>query len=225
MPIGELVQALHPLPPTEVLEAARRLRHRDFLTVALVVPAEHAFPDNWVYVHSPHVRVGRVQNFRAWSPDMVKPGYACLGLEYFEFVGGELWNASDDELVALATSELETLGLVPHGVVEGGFVVRVPKAYPVYDADYKAALESVRDHLETCWPEIHTIGRNGMHRYNNQDHSMLTGMLVAENILLGTGHNVWDVNVEEEYHEEVRPGAGTGRTAPLAVAEPDLRAG
>ena len=216
MPLGELVTRLHPPAPDEVLRAAERLTHRDFLTVALVVPEQHAFPDNWIYVHAPDVQVGRVQNFGAWSPDMVKDGRTCLGLEYFVFEGGPLWNAHDDDLLALAIRELDQLGLAPAAEVEEGFVVRVPKAYPVYDGDYEEALATLRGHLAERWPEIHTVGRNGMHRYNNQDHSMLTAMLVAENIYAGTSHDPWTVNVEEEYHEQ---GAGarasTGRDAPV----------
>lgn len=218
MPIGVLVQQLDPAPPPSVLSAARRLRHRDFLTVALVVPARHAFPDNWIYIHSPEVEVGRIQNFGSWSPYMVKDGRTCLGLEYFVNEGDELWEANDDDLVRFAAAELESLGLAPAGAVEEGFVVRMPAAYPVYDTEYEEALSTVRDFLGLHWPQVHPVGRNGMHRYNNQDHSMLTAMLTVDNITLGTRHDVWEVNVEEDYHEERVSSsfaAGTGRQAPV----------
>jgi len=219
MPLGELVRAMDPPAPAPVLAAAAALRHRDFLTVALVVPSNYAFPDNWIYVHVPEVKLGRIQNFGSWSPYMVKGDRTCLGLEYFVTEGDGWWTLPDDELVRRATAELELLRLVPPGVVEAGYVVRMPKAYPVYDAQYAANVDVVRawlgEHAVNVWP----VGRNGMHRYNNQDHSMYTAMLAVENIVKGTAHDVWDVNVEQEYHEE-RPddapaGAGTGRAAPI----------
>jgi protoporphyrinogen oxidase len=215
MPIGLLLRAMKPLPADDVVHAASRLRHRDFLTVALVVPESASFPDNWIYVHEPHVRLGRVQNFRSWSPFMVKPGYTCLGLEYFVNEGDDLWSLADDALVKLATDEIETLGLVAPGTVSAGYVVRMPKAYPVYDEEYVANVAVLRSWLAAMAPNVHPVGRNGMHRYNNSDHSMLTAMLAVENILTGAGHDLWAVNVEEEYHEEARPAAGTGRDAPV----------
>ena len=216
MPLGALVRAMDPPAPPEVLEAADALRHRDFLTVALVVPERYAFPDNWIYVHVPEVKLGRIQNFGAWSPYMVKDGRTCLGLEYFVNEGDGWWTMPDDELVRRATAELEELHLVPPGVVEVGYVVRMPKAYPVYDAAYAANVDIVRawlqEHAANVWP----VGRNGMHRYNNQDHSMYTAMLAVENIVKGTTHDVWEVNVEQEYHEERTDAAGgTGRSAPV----------
>jgi protoporphyrinogen oxidase len=218
MPIGELVAAMRPMPPDEVLAAARGLRHRDFLTVALVVPDDAGFPDNWIYVHSPEVKVGRVQNFGAWSRDMVQPGRTCLGLEYFVHAGDDVWSMADEDLVAMGERELVQLGLLRAGSVEEGHVVRMPKAYPVYDADYTANVAVLRGWLEENAVNVQPVGRNGMHRYNNQDHSMLTAMYAAENIL-GAHHDLWSVNVDEEYHEEVSGGdrAGTGRSAPVPV--------
>jgi protoporphyrinogen oxidase len=225
MPLGELALAMSPLPPEHVVDAAKALSHRDFLTIALVVPEAHSFPDNWIYVHDPSVKLGRVQNFRSWSPDMVKPGSTCLGLEYFVFEGDELWKMDDDDLVEFAIEEITRLALIPPGVVERGFVVRVPQAYPVYDADYAEHVTTIRTWLESATPNVHPVGRNGMHRYNNQDHSMLTAMLAVENIL-GAHHDVWSVNVDEEYHEAgdhtvtPRPSkildgvSGTGRSVP-----------
>jgi len=223
MPISDLVRVLDPPAPAEVRAAAGDLRYRDFLTVALVVPEEFSFPDNWIYIHSPGVKVGRVQNFGSWSPFLVKDGRTCLGLEYFVNEGDETWTADDDELIALATKEIRELGLVTGDVVESGYVVRQPKAYPVYDEHYKRNVEVIRRWLEDAVPNVHPVGRNGMHRYNNADHSMLTAMLTAENVLAGERvHDVWSVNVEEDYHEEQRTPLspypserGTGRDAPV----------
>jgi protoporphyrinogen oxidase len=219
MPLGALVHAMRPEAPSSVREAARRLRHRDFLTVALVVPEGAGFPDNWIYVHSPDVRLGRVQNFGAWSPHMVRPGSTCLGLEYFVDEGDWLWEMPDDELVAFARAELGAIGLVDPAVVERGYVVRMPKAYPVYDATYQANVDHVRGWMERHVRNVVPVGRNGMHRYNNQDHSMLTAMLAVENLVDGASHDLWSVNVDEEYHEEQSTRgsapAGTGRSAPV----------
>jgi protoporphyrinogen oxidase len=220
MPLSALVHAMDPPAPPHVRAAADGLRYRDFLTVALVVPDEFSFPDNWIYIHSPGVRVGRIQNFGSWSPYLVKDGRTCLGLEYFITEGDELWTASDEELVALGTRELAELRLVPAGVVEAGYVVRVAKAYPIYDADYKEHVETIRSWLAENVPNVHPVGRNGMHKYNNQDHSMLTAMLSVQNILGKGPHDIWQVNVEDDYHEEqtgkaVGAERGTGREAPF----------
>ena len=201
MPFPLLLRAMDPEPPAEVLAAADGLTFRDFLTVALVVPERYSFPDNWIYVHSPQVKVGRIQNFGSWSPYLIKEGRTCLGLEYFVFEGDDVWSTPDDELVELAKLELAILGLVEPDMVEAGYVVRMPKAYPTYDKAYKANVNVLRAWLETNAPNVHPVGRNGMHKYNNQDHSMLTAMLTVENIL-GASHDIWTVNVEEDYHEE-----------------------
>ncbi|UDY36460.1 NAD(P)/FAD-dependent oxidoreductase [Dermatobacter hominis] len=219
MPFSHLLKAMDPPPPAEVIAAADQLRFRDFLTIALVVPVEYGFPDNWIYIHAPEVQVGRIQNFGQWSPYMVKDGRTCLGLEYFVFEGEGLWSKPDDELIALGTHELSVLGLVDPSKVETGYVVRMPKAYPVYDEDYKANVAVLRTWLEANVPNVHPVGRNGMHKYNNQDHSMLTAMLTVENILGRGPHDIWSVNVEEEYHEEGTGTSGstqgTGRDAPI----------
>ena len=229
MPISELVLAMRPPAPEHVRACAADLRYRDFLTVALVVPAEYSFPDNWIYIHDPAVRVGRIQNFGSWSPYLVKDGRTCLGLEYFVFEDDETWRRPDAELVTLATAELERLGLVAPGVVESGYVVRMPKAYPVYDERYQGNVDVIRTWLASEVRNVHPVGRNGMHRYNNQDHSMVTAMLTVENIVCGAQHDVWSVNVEQDYHEDGstadndrtgtdRAGndrAGTGRDAPV----------
>ncbi|WNV77254.1 NAD(P)/FAD-dependent oxidoreductase [Geodermatophilus sp. DSM 44513] len=203
MPFSSLVHALDPKPPVEVLQAADGLKYRDFLTVALVLPVEAGFPDNWIYIHSPDVQVGRIQNFGSWSPYLVKDGRTCLGMEFFVNVGDDTWNRSDEELIAQGARELEHLGLARASDVERGFVVRMPKAYPFYDAGYKDNVEVIRRWIETHTPNLHPVGRNGMFRYNNQDHSMMTAMLTVQNIADGAQHDIWDVNVEEDYHEEV----------------------
>jgi protoporphyrinogen oxidase len=220
MPLPALVRAMNPAPPPEVLEAADGLHYRDFLTVALVVPQAAGFPDNWIYIHTPGVRVGRVQNFGSWSPFLVKEGRTCLGLEYFVNEGDELWEMADADLVELGTRELGQLGLVEPSAVERGYAVRIPKAYPVYDPGYADRVDVLRRWLAEHVPNVHPVGRNGMHKYNNQDHSMLTAMLAAENIL-GARHDTWSVNVEEEYHEDGRHDAGTGRAAPVTPIRPE----
>lgn len=219
MPINELVGILRPRPRPEIMAAAKDLKHRDFLTVALVVPQEFAFADNWIYIHAPKVRVGRIQNYGSWSPFLIKEGRTCLGMEYFVTEGDEVWTAEDSDLITMATKELEALGLTRPGATEEAYVVRYPKAYPVYDTAYTDALDSLRNFLSREWPNVHPVGRNGMHRYNNQDHSMLTAMLTADSIATGVAEDVWAVNVEEEYHEESSKSAsGTGRAAPVLAA-------
>jgi hypothetical protein len=208
MPIRELVRCLDPQPPPEVIAAADGLRYRDFLTVGLVIGQPQVFPDNWIYIHSPEVKVGRIQNYKAWSRSMVPDeDKSSLGLEYFVQENDELWSAPDHELVELGKRELEKLGLVPAERVEDGCVIRMPKAYPVYDDTYRKRLATVRAFLEGL-PNLQLVGRNGQHRYNNQDHSMVTAIYAARNIL-GESYDVWDVNVEADYHEEIRSEPGS----------------
>ncbi|MEO0630942.1 MAG: NAD(P)/FAD-dependent oxidoreductase, partial [Planctomycetota bacterium] len=194
MPITELVRAVRPLAPDHVLEAAEGLKYRDFLIVTLVLDHPDPFGDNWIYIHSPDVQVGRIQNFRAWSPAMLPDqNTASIGMEYFCHQGDGLWSSSDEELQELARTELERLKLAPASSVIDGTVIRQPKAYPVYDADYKARVDTIRDWLLT-FENLQSVGRNGMHRYNNQDHSMLAAMLAARNIM-GESLDIWSVNV------------------------------
>jgi protoporphyrinogen oxidase len=206
-PMRELAARMHPLPSTAW--NAGELKYRDFLTVALKIKSEDLFPDNWIYIHDSKVKVGRVQNFRSWSPEMVPdPSVACVGLEYFCFEGDGLWSMADDELIELAGKEMEILGLLDPVDIVGGAVVRQEKAYPVYDEDYAANVEAVRRELEEVYPTLHLVGRNGMHRYNNQDHAMMTAMLTVENILAGTRvYDTWCVNEDAEYHEAGDEGA------------------
>jgi protoporphyrinogen oxidase len=226
MPLSALVRTMDPPVPPEVRRAADGLAYRDFLTVALVVPDDTvAWDDNWIYIHDTDVSTMRIQNFGSWSPYLVKDGRNVLGLEYTVDEGDEWWTASDEALINRGKAELGRLGLVDPSLVEAGYVVRMPKAYPYYDIDYRANVECIRDWLETTVTNVFPVGRNGMHRYNNQDHSMYTAMLTVEN-LLGADHDVWSVNVEEEYHEiEARPDnqagprierrGATGRDAPV----------
>jgi len=201
MALSELIDAFDPPPPDHVREAASRLRYRDFLIVTLILDRADPFPDNWIYVHSPDVKVGRIQNFRAWSPDMLPdPNTASIGMEYFCQEGDGLWTMADKDLRALATKELAQLGLADEDEVIDAAIIRQPKAYPVYDGEYKEALDTVEDWIRSL-ENFQTVGRNGLHRYNNQDHSMLSAMYAARNIL-GEDLNVWNVNVERSYHEE-----------------------
>jgi protoporphyrinogen oxidase len=201
MPVNELVLRLEPPATPEVLAAARRLRYRSMCVVALVTTEPEPFPDNWIYLHDPGTSAGRVQNFGAWSPDMVRPGTTCLGVEYFCSEGDELWEMPEAEMVDLARRELAAIGLIDPACVVGGKKVRVREAYPMYDATYEEALGVVRRYLSR-FANLHTCGRNGLHRYNNMDHSMWTAVLATLNALDGTSLDVWNVNTEETYLEE-----------------------
>jgi protoporphyrinogen oxidase len=216
--VGMAGQAAH----GRVVDAARGLRYRDFLTVALVIDGEDLFPDNWIYIHEPGVRVGRIQNFRSWSPWMVPdPSKASVGLEYFCFKGDDLWEMDDEDLVELAKREIGQLGLGDPATVERGFVTRVPLAYPMYDADYGERVAVIREWLAGIG-NLQQVGRNGLHRYNNSDHSMLTAMRAVDNLLHGAGHDIWAVNAESVYHEEEVPDEHPYKRAPdtQAMREP-----
>lgn len=203
MPLQTLVRSLQPAVPQRVRDAADGLRYRDFVVVALILDGDDLFPDNWIYVHTPGVRVGRIQNFNNWSQAMVpEAGKTCLGLEYFCFEGDGLWTSSEKELLDLAMRELALLGVAGDAPVVDGTVIRMPKAYPIYDRAYKDHVETIRGHIDAM-RNLHTVGRNGMHKYNNADHSMLTAMMAVWN-MEGAGHDVWAVNTDFEYHEEQR---------------------
>ena len=206
-PLRELAEAMTPKPIS--FFQARSLKYRDFLTVALIAKSDRTFPDNWVYIHDPSVLVGRVQNFRSWSPEMVPDeGYTCLGLEYFCFEGDGLWTMPDEELVALAAHEIGRIGLIDPADIVDAAIVRQPKAYPVYDDAYRSHVDAIRLDLEVNYPTLHPVGRNGMHKYNNQDHAMMTGILTARNIIAGERlYDVWGVNEDAEYSEAGTEGA------------------
>jgi protoporphyrinogen oxidase len=213
MPVRHLVERMSPAAPADARGAGQRLKYRDFLTVALIVDQAEVFPDNWIYIHDPSVRVGRVQNFKNWSPEMVPdPALTCLGLEYFCSTGDDLWRMADAALIALATREIESIGLVSAARVIDATVVRVHKAYPIYDEGYAEALAGVRAWVDRM-PNLQLVGRNGMHKYNNQDHSMLTARLAVDNYF-GAHHDLWAVNADEEYHEEDN-GRALGASQPL----------
>lgn len=221
MPITEFIRKLDPPAPEEIQQAAVKLHYRDFLTVCLIINKPELFPDNWIYIHDPSVQVGRIQNFKNWSPDMVPdPAKTSLGMEYFCTEGDALWDSPDADLIEQAKREVDCTGLARYADVEDGCVVRVAKAYPIYDADYGDYLDRIRKFTDGI-ENFHTVGRNGLHRYNNQDHAMLTGMLATRNLLAGEQHDLWSVNVNQEYHEEEREET---RVAPLAPAVPGLGA-
>jgi protoporphyrinogen oxidase len=216
-PLSELVRSLAPALGEESMNAAASLRYRDFLIVVLMAKDEGAFTDNWLYIQDPSVVVGRIQNFKSWSPDMVPdPSLAAYGCEYFCHAGDGLWSQSDAELEALARREMAQIGLLREGAVFDSTVVRQPKAYPVYDSKYQRHVESIRHELKAKFPGLYAVGRNGMHKYNNQDHSMMTAMLAAQNILAGREiYDPWRVNQDAEYHEDGDRGAeGAGRLIP-----------
>ena len=201
MAVRDLIHAMDPPPPQEIIDAANRLKYRDFMIVTLVLDHADPFPDNWIYIHGEDVRVGRIQNFRAWSPDMMaNENQASIGMEYFLNMDEPMWDMADDDLIKFAAKELEAIGLAPAESVVDGAIIRQPKAYPVYDSEYQEALDIVSGWLKG-FENFQTVGRNGLHRYNNQDHSMLSAMFAAQNIL-GAEHDVWNVNVERAYHEE-----------------------
>ena len=203
MPLRSLIRTMAPAAPDWASRAAEGLRYRDFLVVALMLDRDKLFPDNWIYIHTPGVLVGRVQNFNNWSAAMVpQPGVTCLGLEYFCFKGDGLWESPDADLVARAKRELDVLGLAPGANLLDGKVIRMPKAYPIYDAAYRGHLQDVRMFIDPI-ANLHSVGRNGMHKYNNQDHSMLSAMLAVSN-MRGGSHDIWDVNTDFDYHEEQR---------------------
>jgi protoporphyrinogen oxidase len=203
MLLRELIFALDPAPPDNILQAAHYLRYRDYLTAVLIVNRDAVFPDNWIYIHSPDVKMGRIQNYKNWSPEMVPDsGRTSLGLEYFLWEKDEEWTWPDERLIELGIKECARIGLIEPSEVQDGTVVRMKKAYPVYDGNYRESLALLQQYIES-FENLQTVGRNGLHRYNNQDHSMLTGVYAARNIA-GEKNDVWSVNTEMEYHEEVR---------------------
>ncbi len=223
MAVRNLVRSFDPMPPAPIVAAGDGLNYRDFLTVALMIDQEKLFPDNWIYIHTPGVTVGRIQNFNNWSQAMVpRPNTTCLGLEYFCFEGDGLWTSDDNELIELAKKEIAQLGLADPNKVIDGTVVRQQKAYPVYDSEYAAHLKVVRSYIDAI-PNLHTVGRNGMHKYNNADHSMLTAMMAVAN-MRGASHDVWAVNTDFDYHEEQKLEPDTSKGAPPPQV-PSARAG
>ncbi|MHB8973877.1 MAG: NAD(P)/FAD-dependent oxidoreductase [Pirellulaceae bacterium] len=222
-PIRELIPALEPRLSEHAIRAAESLRYRDFLTVMLILRDRNVFQDNWIYIHDPSVKVGRIQNFKSWSPEMVPdPSLCCYGLEYFCFAGDNVWSASDGTLVEQAKAELEKIGLAKAEDVLDGCVVRQPKAYPVYDEHYREHVDAIRGELLDRYLSFHLVGRNGMHQYNNQDHAMMTAMLCVKNIVAGRAvYDLWSVNQDAEYHEAGTAGQESGASGLRAVPSRD----
>ena len=221
LPVRELIRSMNPAAPAEVVHAAESLKYRDFLTVVLIVDKPKTFPDNWIYIHEPDVRLGRIQNFKNWSPDLVPDqSKSSLGLEYFCNDTEDFWSMSDADLIALGRREIDYIGLVKASDVIDGCVVRMPKAYPVYDDEYQSHLAVIRGWLSK-FSNLELAGRNGMHKYNNQDHSMMTALLAARNILGVGRYDTWKVNTDAEYHEGATDEAAEaqkGRLVPRRVA-------
>jgi protoporphyrinogen oxidase len=218
LPIRDLINIISPKPPKDVIDNANNLKYRDFLTVVLILNVKDIFPDNWIYIHEPNVKLGRIQNFKNWSPKMVPDSnMTSLGLEYFCNEGDDLWTLSDKALIELGIKELFEIDLIKPEWFVDGTVLRMPKAYPVYDASYRAQLRIIRSWLDENIQNLQLVGRNGMHMYNNQDHSMLAAHLAARN-LLGESWDPWKVNADAEYHEEalVQP---SGRMVPRKISD------
>jgi protoporphyrinogen oxidase len=222
-PLRELMGALSPGISPEATEAARGLRYRDFLIVVLIARDDGSFRDNWIYIQDAEVKVGRIQNFKSWSPEMVPdPAFSSYGCEYFCQVGDGLWESDDQDLMRLARREMSQIGLIRESDVVDSVVVRQPKAYPVYDFEYARHVDTLKAELRARYPRLHVVGRNGMHKYNNQDHSMMTAMLCARNIVAGKDvYDLWRVNQDAEYHEEGERGADAehagGRLIPRLI--------
>ena len=202
MPVSELIKKMNPKVPVDIANAGGKLSYRALILVGLIINKKQVFPDNWIYIHSPEFKVGRIQNFKNWSPEMsADPNKTNIGMEYFCSVGDGTWSMSDDELIELAKEELNALGISSSESIEDAVVFRQPNAYPVYDNGYQQQLVIIKDFLNQI-QNLQTVGRNGLHRYNNQDHSMLTSMLAIKN-LFGEKHNLWDVNTDRSYYEEI----------------------
>jgi len=224
LPIRTLVKQLEPVCSKSASYAADSLHYRDFIVVNIIAKGPATFDDNWIYIHDPKVKVGRIQNLKSWSSDMVPDqNYESYGLEYFCFDHDDLWEKSDDELMELAKQELSSLGLVSYDKIIDGCIVRQPKAYPVYDHGYKENLAKIKKELKGNYPNLHLVGRNGMHAYNNQDHSMMTALLCVKNIVAGAEiYNVWGVNQNAEYLEEVNESNYTRSITQRLVPMPTL---
>ncbi|MCH6258217.1 NAD(P)/FAD-dependent oxidoreductase [Puniceicoccaceae bacterium K14] len=221
MPLSKTISGLSGNVPDKVKAAASHLTYRDFLTVALVLKDKDLFTDQWIYIHDPNVRVGRIQNYKNWSKWMIpEEGYSCLGLEYFCNTTDDFWNWKDEELIQLAKQECSQLGFTSDNAIEKGFVVRAPKAYPVYTEDYSSKIIEIKKYLDTI-DNLQVIGRNGMHKYNNQDHSMMTAILAVKNLGARTSadrpYDLWKVNSDAAYHEETKVEFNAGRATPEPI--------
>ena len=203
MPLDLLSQGFDPSPPQQIVSASKELKYRDILIVNLIIDRETLFPDNWIYIHDPNVLVGRIQNYKNWCSEMVPDqSKTSLGMEYFCTRGDDIWTSSDRDLIKRASSEICKLGFIPNpDLVSDGFVVRVSRTYCVHDTSYQQKIDIIRNFL-VKFRNLEVVGRAGMFKYNNQDHSIYTGMLAARNIALGENYNIWNVNTDATYHEE-----------------------
>jgi protoporphyrinogen oxidase len=203
IPITELIQQMEPSVEPAVLAASQKLQYRSLITVDIIINQKEIFPDNWIYIHSPEVKLGRIQNFKNWSANMVPdPQKTTLGLEYFCTEHDELWELPDAKLFELAAAEVEQLKFCLKAAIEDYTVVRVPKAYPVYNLGYQESLAQVEQYLRQ-FSNLQLVGRYGLFKYNNMDHSIMTGLYAAQNIQAGNRHyDTWSINVDDEYHEE-----------------------
>jgi protoporphyrinogen oxidase len=199
-----LQRVLHPSPPEPIVNFARSLKFRNTILVYLVVDRNPLFPDQWLYINDPRVKVGRVTNFANWSPHMLPNSHQTpLCCEYWCDFGDRLWNASDEQLRDRAERELRTIQLLGNESISSGFVLKLPRVYPVYSGNYKVALSKIQSYLQQ-FENLQLIGRYGSFKYNNQDHSLLMGILAAENIISPGAYDLWSVNSDSEYLEEIK---------------------
>ena len=205
IPVTELISILSPSPSEAILNAAKALKYRSLITVDIIINKKNVFPDNWIYIHSPDVKLGRIQNFKNWSLKMIPDqNKTSLGLEYFCNENDEFYNMTNEELFKIAASEIEKLCLCKSADIEDYTVIRIPKAYPVYDIGYKKHINLIKDYLKE-FRNLELAGRYGLFKYNNMDHSILTGLHSATNIIKGKRiYDTWNINVDEEYHEEIK---------------------
>lgn len=212
IPVTELMHILNPTPDKVITDAADKLTYRSIITIDVIINKRDVFPDNWIYIHSPDVKLGRIQNFKNWSSSMVPdPGKTSLGLEYFCNENDELWNTPDNELFSLAASEIEKIKICSPAEIEDYAVIRVPKSYPVYCKGYKEFILKIEGFVKK-FSNLQLTGRYGLFKYNNMDHSILTGLQAANNIIQGDYvFDTWTVNTDEEYHEERSKGKNVGK--------------
>ncbi|MGL4620556.1 GtrA family protein [Chroococcidiopsis sp.] len=209
VPISLLVQQIDPPAPSEAIAAAKSLKFRNTILVYLIVEGNNLFPDNWLYINEPSVQLGRVTNFANWSPEMLPNQHQTpLCCEYWCNYDEPMWQQPEAELLERAEQELRKIGLLHHEKVSGGFVVRLPRTYPIYAGNYQQALSDIQSYLQQ-FPNLQLVGRYGAFKYNNQDHSLLMGILAAENVLSPGKHNLWSVNSDSEYQEEASATAKT----------------
>ena len=200
-PLRDVVKNIN--PPLISKNLASKLKYRDFITVAIMIDQRPKFDDNWIYIHDQDIYAGRIQNYTSWSTFMAPNDKGCLGLEYFCNESEKFWNKTDEELKNVAIEDLRKLEILKNEKIIDAYVVRQKKAYPVYDQGYKEIVKKISNEIENDYNNLYLVGRNGMHKYNNQDHAMMSSLLTVENIKHNRKlNNIWDINVDAEYHEE-----------------------